>query len=103
MPDVLAMAHQLLERGLSVIPVPQPRPGVPVGEPGDGKVPAISWREYQTRLPTKEEVTRWFNSPMNIAVITGAVSDVVVIDADDPNALRWCTAHLPYTPWQTQT
>jgi hypothetical protein len=31
------------------------------------------------------------------------VSGIVVVDADSPEALRWCTAHLKYTPWQTQT
>lgn len=98
------LALALLRRGLSVIPVPRPRAGVPPGTPGDGKVPAMPWREYQTRLPTEDELVRWFSGPpMNLAVVTGAVSDVVVVDADAPDALRWCTAHLPYTPWQTQT
>lgn len=88
----------------SVIPVPRPRPGVPPGKPGDGKVPAIAWREYQTRLPTERELCEWFGAtPMNIAVVTGAISGVVVIDADDREALRWAVEHLPYTPWQTQT
>lgn len=40
---------------------------------------------------------------MNLAVVTGAVSGVVVIDADSPKALRWCVRRFPYTPWQTQT
>lgn len=67
-------------------------------------MPAIAWREYQTRLPHDGEIARWFGgAPMNIAVITGTISDVVVIDADSPQALRWCTKNLPYTPWQTQT
>ena len=39
----LQLARRLLERGLCVIPVPPPRPGVPVGTQGDGKVPAIAW------------------------------------------------------------
>jgi hypothetical protein len=104
MRDELDRALAYLARGLSLIPVPRPRAGVPVGEPGDGKVPAIPWREFQERLPTADEITRWFGgAPTNIAVITGAISDVVVIDADAPEALRWCTKHLPYTPWQTET
>jgi hypothetical protein len=40
---------------------------------------------------------------MNLAIITGAISGVVVVDADDPIALAWCTHHLPYTVWQTKT
>jgi len=100
----LHSARRLLGLGLSVIPVPRPRPGVPPGMPGDGKVPALAWRAYQTRLPIPQEIDTWFGvTSMNLAVITGAISDVVVIDADDRDALRWCTKHLPYTPWQTQT
>jgi bifunctional DNA primase/polymerase-like protein len=101
----IATAEKLLARGLSVFPVPRPRPGVPPGEPGDGKVPAIRWKELQNRLPTWGDIVRWFGrEPVNIAAATGGgVSDVVVIDADAPEALRWCTQHLPYTPWQTQT
>jgi hypothetical protein len=40
---------------------------------------------------------------MNIAIITGSVSDVVAVDADAPDALLWVTKNLPYTPWQTKT
>jgi hypothetical protein len=101
--EMQAHALRLLDRGFSLIPVPSPRAGVPMGEPGDGKTPAIAWREFQHRLPTVEEIARWFTQPMNVAVVTGAVSGVVAIDADAPDALLWCTKHLPYTPWQTQT
>jgi hypothetical protein len=67
-------------------------------------VPAIPWRDYQTRLPTEREIRGWFSGvPMNLAIVTGAVSGVVVVDADSDEALRCATAHLPYTPWQTQT
>ena len=45
-------------RDLSVIPVPRPRPDGPVGQPGDGKVPALAWRTYQTRRPTKAELSQ---------------------------------------------
>jgi hypothetical protein len=100
----LPIALRLLALGLSVIPVPRPRDGVPAGTPGDGKVPAIQWRPYQDRLPTTKEVSHWFGgAEMNLAVITGAVSGVIVIDADEPDALRWLVRRLPYTPWQTQT
>jgi hypothetical protein len=102
--DTLTIALKLFERGLSVIPIPRPRPGIPPDKPGGGKVPAFPWLQYQTRLPTRREITMWFGSePMNLAVVTGAVADVVVIDADAPDAVRWCTSNLPYTPWQTQT
>jgi hypothetical protein len=90
---------------LSVIPIPRPRPGVEPGQPGDGKVPAIAWREYQRRLATIDELDRWFAQPMNLAIVTGAVSGVVAIDADDRAAIHYCVHYhrLPYTPWQTAT
>jgi hypothetical protein len=99
----LDQALALWRRGLSVIPIPAPRPGVPAGRPGDGKVPAIAWREFQDRRATEDEIRVWFRTPQNIAVVTGAVSGVVVIDADDAAAVQWCIHRLPYTPWQTQT
>ena len=101
---MLEDALVLWRRGLSVIPVPRPRGGALPGPPGDGKVPSLAWREYQTRLPTEAEIHEWFSDePMNLAVVTGAVSGVVVVDADSPAALRWATARLVYTPWQTKT
>ena len=96
-------ALELWRRGLSCIPVPLPRPGVPAGQIGDGKRPAIEWGEIQERLPTEAEIRRWFSTPSNIAIVTGEVSGIVVIDADNSIALKWCTSRLPYTPWQVRT
>lgn len=99
----LDQALELWRRGLSVIPVPAPRPGVPPGQVGDGKVPAIAWREYQERLPTEDEIREGFRVEQNLAVITGRVSGIVVIDADSPEAVRYVVGHLPRTPWQVRT
>ena len=40
----------------------------------------IGWKEYQDRLPSREEVTHWFtmNPTANLAIITGAISGLVV-------------------------
>lgn len=96
-------ALALWRQGLSIIPVPRPRAGVPPGSPGDGKVPGIVWKSYQERRATKAEVTAWFTVEQNVAIVTGALSGVVVVDADSPAALQWCISRLPYTPWQTKT
>jgi hypothetical protein len=96
---MLAIARQLLALRLSVIPVPRAD-----GRRFDGKVPAIAWREFQSRWPTDDELVAWFaGAPMNLAIVTGAVSDLVGIDADSEEARRWCARRLPYTPWQTKT
>src|SRR5262245_33229993 len=101
---VLAIALELAARGLSVIPVP--RAGV-LGRKGqvlDGKTRDDPWGEFQRRRATGEELGVWFADPIvNLAVVTGAVSGVVVVDADSPEALAWIRRRLPYTPWQTQT
>src|SRR5437899_644039 len=95
----LAIARQLRDRGLSVIPVPRAD-----GYRYDGKTPAMPWRDFQTRLATDVELVMWFGVvSMNLAVVTGALSDVVVIDADSPAAVQWCGRRLPRTPWQTKT
>ena len=100
----LARARALVARGLSVIPVPAPRPGALPNEPGDGKVPAIAWKPYQSRLATDAELVQWFSrEPINLAVVTGALSGVVVIDADSEQAKRWLVRSLPYTPWQAHS
>jgi hypothetical protein len=98
------MALRLLALGLSVIPVPRPRPGHVPGRAGDGKVPELAWAPFQKLLPSEQEIRAWFShTPMNLAVITGEISGVVVVDADDRLALRWAVKRLPYTPWQTAT
>src|SRR4051794_40770579 len=56
----LDAARQWLGRGLSVIPVPAP------DARNNGKVPAIAWREYQTRLPAEAELPSLFGATTSI-------------------------------------
>jgi hypothetical protein len=90
----LERARALRERGLSVFPIP-------VGS----KVPTLPWKPYQSRLATESELLAWFGDgqPSNIGVVTGAISSVVVVDADNQAAIGYCLHRLPYTPWQTST
>jgi len=102
----VADVHQALalwRRGFSIIPVPLPRPGVPKNQPGDGKTPIIKWKRYQTERPTEAEIRDWFRTEQNIGIVTGATSDLVVVDADSREGLRWCARHLTYTPLQVRT
>lgn len=70
----LTEALEYLDRGWSIIPI---RP--------ETKRPAIKWIEYQDRLPTEEEVERWWtNHPdHDIAIVTGHLSGLVIVDCDN--------------------
>jgi hypothetical protein len=39
----------------------------------------------------------------NIAIVTGRISDVIVVDVDSKRAMEFAVIRLPYTPWQTRT
>jgi hypothetical protein len=71
-------AQQILDKGKSIIPV------------GRDKRPLLNWQEFQTRKPTKMEVEGWFDRwpEANIAMPTGALNGVVVIDCDSDDANR---------------
>jgi len=98
--SALDRARALRALGLSVIPVHAPGAGQ------DGKRPAVAWKPYQERLATEDELVAWFGregATSNLAIITGAVSGVVVVDADSPEAETWVEQHLPKTPWRVRT
>lgn len=82
--DVLQCAEAYIAAGCSIIPI-EPngkRPlfaALPVGP--DGKP---SWAEYQRRRPTLDEVEGWIEAcpDLNLAIVTGDISGVVVVDLD---------------------
>ena len=50
----------------------------------NSKSPLIPWLEYQKRLPTMEELRNWFeNTQNNLGIVTGSLSQLSVVDADD--------------------
>jgi len=96
--DPLTIARRLTARGLVVIPVHRP------GLLSDGKTPAIAWKRFQSQRPTFDDLVHWFApAPMNLAIITGAISGVVVVDVDGDDGLAWANTQLPETPWRTAT
>lgn len=69
-----------------------------------GKKAAIRWEELQRRRPTEPELKRWFVRPDTpMAIICGAISGIVVVDADSPEAVEWARANLPDTPLKVTT
>ncbi|MDD5054724.1 MAG: bifunctional DNA primase/polymerase [Candidatus Peribacteraceae bacterium] len=86
--DLLIRALNYLEMGWPVIPVNQ------------NKRPRISsWKEYQERMPTTEEVTRWFNDPgaVGMALITGRQSGTVVLDVEKEGLDELQRLEIPQT------
>jgi hypothetical protein len=84
-----------LARGWSVVVV----------EP-EGKRPIVRWEEFQRRRPSEDELRTWLrrHPDANLAIVTGAVSGLVVLDVDPRHGgagslARWERDHgaLPRT------
>lgn len=78
------------KRSLSVIPVKE-----------NSKEPLFSWKEFQERRASEEEINWWwFTTPAsNVAIVTGRISRLAVLDCDGgAGALTLSTLSLPPTP-----
>ena len=69
---MLELALKYLLEGYSIIPV------------GKNKIPLISWKPYQDRKATPEEVVGWWekNPAAQIGIVTGEISDLTVVDIE---------------------
>jgi len=87
-------ALEYLDRGWSVIPICL-----------DTKRPRIEWRKYQTELPTSEEVERWWTVNPNdgIALVTGELTGLVVVDCDNEEAAEAARQAGMVSPVKVQT
>lgn len=69
-----------------------------------GKRPLFAWGQYQEEHATDAEVERWLadHPAANVAVATGAVSGIVVVDIDSDEGKANLERHgfLPKTPYQ---
>lgn len=84
-------ASEYLDRGYSVILL-------------DGKTSQAPWKEFQTRRPTRDEIRSWFqNSDCNIGILTGALSGLVVLDADTPEDAAYWLENYPRSPLMVET
>ena len=83
----LEWAQWYLSKGFCVIPV------------GFDKKPRIAWKEYQSRKSTNEELAKWWGEwpESNIGLVTGAISDLFVIDLDTQDAVKQVNDMLPDT------
>lgn len=91
----LEAALEYAERGWSVIPIHP-----------ETKRPLIKWRQYQASHPDPEEIEGWFGAwpDAQLAVVTGELSGVVVVDTDNPEAEAYARKHgLARTPMTVRT
>jgi hypothetical protein len=74
---IFEAAIRYLELGFSVIPVDHK------------KVPLIKWEPYQKQKASKEEIEGWHRKwpNMNIGVVTGSISNLLVVDTDTASAI----------------
>ena len=73
--------------GLSVIPVKQ------------DKKPFLKWEKYQTEQASDSDIEGWFSKNKNamVAIVTGKLSGVMVVDCDTEQAYQEIQASLPDT------
>ncbi len=71
--------------GFSVIPIRR------------NKKPFIQWQRYQKILSTEEEIDSWWEkwTDANVGIITGRVSNLVVIDVDTEEGKKEISKYIP--------
>jgi Bifunctional DNA primase/polymerase, N-terminal len=88
----LEAAEKYIRKNISVFPVPQPGIIDDNNNTYDGKRPSRPWIEYQNSLPTPELIQKWFSQPTNnknnIAITTGDISCLIVLDIDGDRSKR---------------
>jgi hypothetical protein len=84
-------ALRCVERGWSVIPL------IGGDDPSPGKIPTVSWTQFQSRLVTKGELHHWLNEKEFSAygIVCGCLSRLVVLDIDDPTIADEFTSQFP--------
>lgn len=86
-------ALQLHDSGFQVVLVPL-----------KGKHPTVAWKQYQDQRVPREQVEDWFRQgEHNLAIITGAISGIVVVDGDSRQACEYIEETCTATPMVVQT
>lgn len=82
MDRIKKVANWCLERGISVFPVRR-----------DSKLPAIKWAKCCTQL-----LPSWDYPGCNIAIVTGPINELVIVDFDGDDWLEWQKKPGTFTP-----
>ena len=96
MSTLLVAARRYSALGLSIIP----------WRYNEGqKKPAVRWKKMQKTPWTDDEINAWWvqHPDHNVGVITGAVSNLIIIDCDDDDSVTWALENLPPTNYRVRT
>jgi len=93
-PNPLDTALRLLGFGYSVIPL----------KARDKRPAVATWKRWQKEIAGEDQLREWFAAglDLNVGIVTGAVSGVVVVDADQLDAVTWMQGYHP-SPQRTRT
>ena len=80
----------------------------------EGKKPLIRWKEFQTNPTTQEQLDDWFDNGVatesgnrinifNMALVTGAVSGIIVLDCDNEKAVQFALKNEMVSPFVVTT
>src|SRR3990167_437222 len=82
---MLEHALKYLSSGWSVVPAHK-----------DSKHPIVNWTEFQKRRATEAELKEWFKDDQyNIGIVTGRISNLVVIDIDKGTDIEKLISYYP--------
>lgn len=112
--EMLDAALELYEQGFHIIPLGSPAESAPFwftqrfdsqqeANRAWPKAPRIKWKEYQSKAPTEQLIRQWWGQwpKANIGILTGSV---IVVDADDQNAVEYMeSGDVIRTPWKVKT
>ena len=87
-------AERYVKNGWSVIPL---RP--------KGKEPLFPWKKYSEQRPSSEDLASWFTAEAtaNIGIVTGAISQLIVVDIDSPEGLSYAQKNGLISPVYSTT
>lgn len=79
--SLLQSAWRYLDQGLSLLPINLA-----------AKKPYCDWKSLQNTPASHDTVEQWLEKwpDAGIGIITGVLSGLLVVDADTPEAVRWC-------------
>jgi len=83
-----ALAYRKI--GWSVLPMRPANDPHPNDPDGEGKIPYVKWKQYQTKLPSEKTIRRWAKQfpKAQMGIVTGKASGFLSFDFDSPAALE---------------